>query len=79
LLGPAKGLAVDIDPGRVVKTEFELGVAASPERLDWLLENVERLGHAGKKLDEIRRRAEATESRLRTLEGTTYAGLLDRV
>jgi hypothetical protein len=59
-----------------VKTEFELGVAASNERLDWLLENVEQLGHAGEKLDEVRRRAAATEAGLRTLEGTTYADCL---
>ena len=76
LLQLAKGLTVEPNPGRVIKTSLEFGVAASPERLAWLLDNAGKLGRTGTKQDEIRQRVEAAEPRLRILEGTTYADCL---
>lgn len=76
LLGLAKGLDVEINPGQVVSTKLEFGVAASDERLAWLLEHAEALGHQGSKLEEIMRRIASGERKLQVLEGTTYADCL---
>lgn len=76
LLRLADGLQVELDPGRATSVTFETAVLASQERLDWLVENVSRLGHGGELLKEVRRRSTSTDGRLRVLEGTTYADCL---
>jgi hypothetical protein len=76
LVALAQGLGTDINPGPLENAQFEVGVPASQERLDWLLARANQLGHSGPRLEEIIRRAGTSDPRLRVLEGTTYADCL---